>query len=120
MKVPRLKNKYWPILLCLILFLANCAENESNEYIIEIMDENGSVHEKIPLRQNDIAQIGLDERRGSYVGVEIVLSRKVSAKVKKLSAEHTGKRLNIRRGAETLISAIIKTMMMVRNPNLLL
>jgi len=41
------------------------------------MDENGSVHEKMPLRQNDIAQIGLDERRGSYVCVEIVLSRKV-------------------------------------------
>jgi|GEM_PF-4195807 len=108
MKMHPQKNKYLPILLILILFFTNCTKNESNEYIIEIMDENGLIHEKMALNHNDIKQIGLDERRVSSVGVKIVLSDKVSENIINFSTKHTDKRLNISRGNDTLISAIIK------------
>ncbi len=105
----RSPNKiYIPILLILFLIFSSCTSNKSEEYIFEIMGENGAIHEKIILNQNDFKQIGLDEKRGSIFGVEISISNQYSDNLRDLSAKHIGKRLKIRRDRNTLISAIIR------------
>jgi tetratricopeptide (TPR) repeat protein len=108
MKFKSFNIKYLPIFFILILGFTSCIKNESTEYILEIIDENGSIHEKMILNHNEIEQIGLDERRGAGVGVKLVLANTFSVDIKELTAKHIGKRLSIRRNKNTLISAIIR------------
>ncbi len=78
MKVIPIKSNLLPFPYILFLIFLGCTPNKSEEYIFEIMGENGPTHEKIILNQNDIKQIGLDETRGSIVGVEISIANQYS------------------------------------------
>ena len=104
----RLLNNICPvILLILFVILSSCTSSNSEEYVFDIIGENGTIYEKIILNQNDIKQIGLDETRGANVGVEISISNKYSEELRESITKHIGRSLRINRDNNTLLSAII-------------